>query len=70
MNTKVKFTDIDPEIQEYVNDILSGREVSGEAIRLACKRFKDWFDREDFWFDNDKVNKVIDFIGHLKHFED
>ena len=57
-------------MQKYVNDVLSGEEVAGEAIRLACKRFKSWFDREDFWFDNEKVNKVIDFIGHLKHFED
>ena len=64
------FTEINPDVQKYVNDVLSGEEVAGEAIRLACKRFKSWFDREDFWFDNEKVNKVIDFIGHLKHFED
>lgn len=73
MNTesnKTKFQDIDPEIQAYVDGVLSGTETAGEAIILACKRFKEWFDREDFWFDNDKVNKVIDFIGHLKHFED
>lgn len=64
------FNGINEEVQKYVNDVLSGEEVAGEAIRLACKRFKSWFDREEFWFDNDKVNKVIDFIAHLKHFED
>ena len=65
-----KFTDIDPEIQTYVMNVINGEETACENICLACKRFLSWFDRDDFWFDNDKVNKVIDFIGHLKHFED
>lgn len=68
MNTK--FEDIDPEIQKYVLDVITGKETACENIRLACKRFLSWFDRDDFWFDNDKVNKVIDFISHMKHFKD
>ena len=63
-----KFDNIDPQIQKYVNDVLSGEEIAGEAIRLACKRYKDWFNK--YYFDIEKYNKVVDFIGHLKHFED
>lgn len=64
------FNLIDKDIQDYVNNVLSGNETACEAIRLACQRFKDWFSRDEYWFDNEKVNKVIDFISHLKHFED
>lgn len=42
--------------------------MAGEAVRLACQRFVDWFDV--YYFDQEKYDKAINFIQHLKHFED
>lgn len=67
---KASWNKVNPEIKKYVDDILAGKDVAGEAIRLACKRYKDWIETDKYIYDEDKVNDAIDFIEHLKHFED
>lgn len=52
----------------YVEDVLNGKIVVGELIKLACQRFKDDLQREDIYFNESVVNKAINFIGTLKHF--
>lgn len=52
----------------YVNDVLNGKIVVGELIKLACQRFKDDLQREDIYFNESVVDKAINFIGTLKHF--
>ena len=52
---------------KYCEDILTHKIVSCEAVYLACKRFKSWFDKDDRYFDYEKVDKVIRFVSKLKH---
>lgn len=52
----------------YAKMALSGKIVAGKYIKLACQRYLAWFDREDMYFNVEKVNQVINFIQHLKHF--
>lgn len=53
----------------YCEDVVTNKIVSSEAIYLACKRFKDWFDRDDIYFDYVTVDKYINFVGKMKHFK-
>lgn len=52
---------------QYVEDILNGRIASCEAIFLACSRFKEWFKRDDIYFDYHDVDRRIKFVGKMKH---
>lgn len=52
---------------QYADDILNGKIKSCEAIKLAVKRFKDWFKRDDIYFDEEDVNRRISFIAKFKH---
>jgi phage terminase large subunit-like protein len=52
---------------EYADNVLSGKIKSCEAIYLACKRYKDWFSREDIYFDKDDVEQKIRVVSRLKH---
>lgn len=54
--------------EEYADDVLSGKLKACEAIILACKRYKDWKNREDIYFDKDDVEQKIRVVSRLKHF--
>lgn len=64
------YKDLPEEFLQYPKDVLSGKIIAGEALRLACKRYLDWFDREDLYFDYQKADKIQRFIQSMKHFED
>lgn len=51
----------------YMNGVLDGSIVACEYIKLACKRMRDWFERDDIYFDVDDVDSRINFIFKLKH---
>ena len=55
--------------KEYPEDVLSGKIIAGKYIKLACKRFLDWFQRDDVFFDLERMNKIENFINQMKHFE-
>lgn len=55
------------EYDTYADDILSGKIKSNEAIYLACKRYKDWYSRDDIYFDKEDVERKIRVISRLKH---
>ena len=61
-------TDIDNSKKyiKYAEDVLSGKIVAGKYIKLACKRYIDWFSREDVYFDYDDVDTKIRLIELLK----
>lgn len=61
--------DIDPKYTQYARDVLDGKIVAGELIKLACQRYMSYFERDDIYFDPDKADKPINFIRKLKHFE-
>jgi len=52
---------------QYADDVISGKIKSCEAIYLACKRYKDWFSREDIYFDEEDVQQKIRVVSRLKH---
>lgn len=52
--------------KDYALKVVNGEIVAGLYIKLACKRYLEWFDKYDFR--PEKVNKVLNFISKLKHF--
>ena len=54
--------------KKYAEDVLSEKIVAGEYIKLACKRYLSFFDREDMFFDTKAVDKATNFIQKLRHF--
>ena len=59
---------INEKYTDYANKVLSGEVVACQYVKLACKRYLDWLQREDIEFKTTKVDKVITFMNHLKHF--
>ena len=54
----------------YADDILDGKIPSSQCIKLACKRYKSWFSRDDIYMDYDEVDKRIRVVGRMKHWKD
>lgn len=54
--------------KEYALDVVSGKQVAGRYIGLACKRYLSWFDREDIEFKPENVDKIINLVSKMKHF--
>lgn len=58
--------DLSKEYNQYCEDILDGTIPSGEYIRLACKRYKEWLDRDDIFLDEEDVDRKIRFAEKSK----
>lgn len=58
--------EVDTKYTQYAKDVLNGHIVAGELIKLACKRFLSWFERDDLRFDAEKAQRVVNFMEHLK----
>ena len=54
---------------KYAQDVLEGRIVTGNYIRLACERMMSFSKRDDLYFDYDDVDKKIRFVQKMKHSE-
>lgn len=54
---------------QYPSDVLSGKIITGEYIRLACKRFFSLMEDDRYEFRPDRVENVIRLFAHLKHFK-
>ena len=54
--------------KEYVDGVTSGKIVAGRKIRLAVERFERMRKRDDIYFDEETVDKAIDFIAIIHHF--
>lgn len=72
MSIAPKYHEIDTDYNirgyiEYMNGVLDGSITSNEYIKLACKRMRSWFERDDIYFDVDDVDARINFIWKLKH---
>lgn len=52
---------------QYCEDILTKKIASCEAVFLACKQFKERFNRDDIYFDYEDVDKRIKFVSKMKH---
>ena len=51
---------------EYASKVLNNEIVTGDTIKLACKRFQNDLLRDDLEFREDVVDRAISFIGTLK----
>lgn len=54
--------------EQYIQDVLSGKQVVGENIKLAVERFQAFRERDDIYFDSEVVDEAIEFIAQMKHF--
>lgn len=54
---------------QYPSDVLSGKIITGEYIRLACNRFFSLMEDDRYEFRPDRVENVIRLFAHLKHFK-
>lgn len=57
---------IDEKYTEYAHKVLNGDILAGELVKLACKRFLSWFERDDLEFVPEKADRVVNFCHHLK----
>lgn len=53
---------------KYVEDVLSGKVVAGELVKLACRRFLSFMDNPNYEFRPEKVQRIIDLYGDLHHY--
>lgn len=64
--------EIEKEIREKITtypwDVLEGKILACENIKLACKRFMDFLDMEDRYFDVGDVERTIRFFERFRHF--
>lgn len=59
---------IEPAYIKYAHDVLSGKIVAGELVKLACARFLRFLEDPRYEFRADVVENVIRFVSHLRHF--
>ena len=53
---------------DYAQRVINGDIVACQYVKLACQRYLDWMDRDDMVFIPEKVERVVNFIGKLRHF--
>jgi len=61
-----KYDTSKPYIQ-YIENVLSGDEVSGWFVYKACERAKSWFQRDDIELRYDIVDSKIKLVSRIKH---
>ena len=57
---------LDEKYTDYPKKVLSGEVIASKLIKLACKRFMTFLQREDIVFDTRKADKVVNFIEKLR----
>lgn len=53
----------------YPWDVLEGRIVSCELVKLACQRFVDFLNNEEYYFDKEDYLRKLRITESLKHFK-
>lgn len=54
--------------KQYAENVVAGKIVSGELMKLASERFLSDLKRDDLFFNEKKVNHLIQFASVLKHY--
>jgi len=54
--------------EQYVKDVLSGKETVGEYVLLSCKRFDANLKRNDIFLDRELAEKIISFCETILKF--
>ncbi len=53
---------------QYAQDVVEGKEVAGEYLKLAAERFFDMMEDDRYEFREEKADDVIEFFSILRHF--
>lgn len=53
---------------KYAHDVIDGKVVAGELVRLACVRFLRFLEDERYEFQPEAVERVLRFSSHLRHY--
>lgn len=54
---------------DYAHKVLNGDIVASIYVKLACERFLNWFNNPELEFRPEKVDKVVNFLSKLKHYQ-
>ena len=54
---------------KYAQDVISGKQVAGKLIKLSCQRYLDFMNDARYEFRPDKCERVLSFVGKLKHYQ-
>lgn len=57
-----------PKYIQYAQDVLSGKVVACEYVKLACDRFFCLMENDEYEFRPDAVERVVNFFRDLTHF--
>lgn len=61
----IKYDITKPYIQ-YIEDVLSGKEIAGWFVIKACERAKSWFEREDVELRYNEIDRKINLVQKIK----
>lgn len=53
---------------KYIEDVLNDRVIACKSIKLACNRFLSFLEKEQYYFDDVAVQRVINFISLIRHY--
>lgn len=53
---------------QYAKDVVSGKILACQWVKLACKRFLDDINSQNYYFDEKKYNTLTTFTGVMKHY--
>ena len=53
---------------QYAKDVVSGKILACQWVKLACKRFLDDINSQEYYFDEKKYNTLTTFTGVMKHY--
>ena len=59
--------DLSKPYNQYCEDVLTHKITTNKWIYLACQRYKNWYSRDDIWFDTEDVDLKIRFMQKMKH---
>lgn len=57
-----------PKYLQYIEDVENNNIITNDLIKLSVKRFREFQTRDDIYFDEEKVNDVINFSQKIKHY--
>lgn len=57
----------EPAYLRYAHDVLRGKVVAGELVKLACARFLRFLDDPRYEFRPEAVDRVVRFASHIRH---
>ena len=53
---------------QYIEDVLNNKVIACNSIKLACNRFLSFLEKDEYYFDDAAVQRVINFISLIRHY--